>query len=262
MVELLLSIGAVLHHFLAVVFEWFAVIKELISEIFDEVSFSEPKFFFNSFVRVVKFEGSESSVDSFFQGLSTVEKFTSFVSKGSAQLLNTVKVVHSALDILISFDFTFQFGLELSDFSLLFILCSLASPSTEQVLPEIAVSNGIIFFLFSFNVDTQFCNLLPKLSFDTKDDVIEIISSSDTVLLELGDFCDDWCKMITWVLKISNECSNFVLPDFHVLNSSKSRLVFLSQEKLSLDSIEVVMGTLGVDVHILDKVSKVEVVEC
>jgi hypothetical protein len=228
--EVGLSGFTVIHDLNAVLLEILAVIKESLSKVSNPVSIIFSEVLFNLFFSVGILKALKCLVDGILQNLGTIEKFHCFRSKGSTQLLEIFEIDHFLINIIVDFDLISQFVLELSDFSLLLILCSLASPSAEEVLPEAAASDTSVFFLFLFDVDSPFFNFLLDIGFDCKDDVIEVIRGSDTVFLELINCLDDWVKLLTGVLKISDEGFGFILPDFNIVSWSQFFLILLSQE--------------------------------
>lgn len=95
------------------------------------------------------------------------------------------------------FELILEFVLEGSNFILLFVSGSLASPSTEQVLEEVATWYCIVFLFFGLDVEAQFLNLLFDVLLDGNDAIFEVIDTSDTVFLELLDGFNDWHKFFT-----------------------------------------------------------------
>jgi len=56
--------------------------------------------------------------------------------------------------VLEGFELVLELVLESSDFFLLFVCCSLASPSTEEVLEEVATWNRVVFLFLCLDVET------------------------------------------------------------------------------------------------------------
>jgi hypothetical protein len=131
--EVVLSVGTVFHDLCAVFLEILAVIKESLGEVINPVGIIFTEVLFNLIVSVSILKAPKCLVDGVLQNLSTIEKFHCFRCKSSSQLLEILEINHFLINIVVNFDLVSQFGLELSDFSLLLILCSLASPSTEEV---------------------------------------------------------------------------------------------------------------------------------
>jgi len=123
-VELGFSLGAVVHDLLAEYLKTVAVIKELLGEVSNPILVVLSEVLLDLSVRVVLLKVLEGSVNGFFQVLGTVEEFQSFGGKSSTQILDSIKVIHSLLDIGVNLDFISHCILDSFDFILLSLLSS------------------------------------------------------------------------------------------------------------------------------------------